>query len=206
MKRKIAMILLTAMTLSLTACGGQEDTNQGSQSSANVEATAEPTEAPATNQITSALELVNTVWAKVPDDNKFPVGGGDSENLSFEGPAVFNVAKTDELDITLGFPAAQADKIDDAASMMNAMMANNFTAGIYRVTDAANVQTVADALKENIMAREWMCGMPEKLMVISVDNYVISVFGINDFIEPFKTAVTESYENVTVLYEEAFVF
>lgn len=214
MKKKIAMMLLTVMTLSLAACGGQNDGNesQSSQPSSSVEESAAPsgdasqessveTPATSTNEIASAVDVLNTVWGNYKDE-KFPVGGGDSANLNFEGPGAFDVTNTEELNVTLGFPAEQVDKIDDAASMMNAMMANNFTAGVYHVTDAANVQAVADAVKATIMEKQWMCGMPEKMIVVSVDNYVISAFGLNAAIDPFKTAISESYENVTVLYEE----
>ena len=69
--------------------------------------------------------------------------------------------------------------------------------------DAGEVQAVADALKENILARQWMCGMPEKMIVVSVDNYVISAFGLSDLIETFKTEIIEAYDIATVLYEES---
>lgn len=190
MKKKIALILLVVMAVCTVACGQQTDTNT------NVEAENKVV-------IENSLEILNTVWGNYAEENKFPVGGGDSANLNFEGPGAFDATNSGELDVTLGFPAAQVDKIDDAASMMNAMMANNFTAGVYRVNDAGNVQAVADALKENILARQWMCGMPEKMIVVSVDNYVISAFGLSDLIETFKTEIMEAYDIATVLYEES---
>lgn len=196
MKKRIAMILVTAMVLSLTACGKTQGGNESVESSSAVAESV-------AIEVVDSLELLNTVWGSYEDANKFPVGGGDSANLNFEGPGKFDAANVEELDVTLGFPAAEADKIDDAASMMNAMMANNFTAGVYRVTDEANVQAVADALKDNILARQWMCGMPEKMVVVSAGNYVISVFGLNDFVDPFVAKVQENYEAATVLYEEA---
>lgn len=209
------MMLLTVMTLSFAACGGSDDTNasQSSQPSSGVEESAAPsgdasqessveTPATSTNEIASAVDILNTVWGSYAEEDKFPVGGGDSANLNFEGPGAFDATNADELNVTLGFPADQVDKIDDAASMMNAMMANNFTAGVYHVTDAANVQAVADAVKANIMAKQWMCGMPEKMIVVSVDNYVVSAFGLGVAVDPFKAKIAENYENVTVLYEE----
>ena len=184
MKKKIAIVLLLVMAVAMVACGKQ---GRGEHKVV----------------IENSLEVLNTVWGSYEEENKFPVGGGDSANLNFEGPATFDAANVGELDVTLGFPATQVEKIDDAASMMNAMMANHFTAGVYRVKEAGDVQAVADALKDNILARQWMCGMPEKMIVISVDNYVISAFGLSDLIETFKTEVAEAYGIATVLYEES---
>jgi len=197
MKKRIAIMLLTVMTMSMVACGkGDTDANAGVGTETGVEENNGV-------EIADSLELLNTVWGNYDEAEKFPVGGGDSANLNFEGPGAFDATNSGELDVTLGFPATHVDKIDDAASMMNAMMANNFTAGVYRVTDAGDVQAVADALKENILARQWMCGMPEKMVVISVDNYVISAFGLSATIDTFKTEIQEAYDVATVLYEES---
>lgn len=196
MKKKIVVLLFAVLALGLVACGKSEN---GSETGS---ASAESSEAPAV-VIADALEILNTVWANYEEADKFPVGGGDSANLNFEGPGKFDAANTAELDVTLGFPEAQAANIDDAASMMNAMMANNFTAGVYHVVEGADVQAIADALKENILNRQWMCGMPEKMVVIAVDDYVISAFGLGDLIDTFRTELQEAYEIAEVLYEES---
>lgn len=195
MKKKLAMLLVAVMTFSFVACGSQNPS--GNEGAAQESEEAEPEVV-----IGSALEVLETVWGGYDEANKFPVGGGDSANMNFEGAAKFDATNADELDVTLGFPAANVSMIDDAASMMNMMMANNFTAGVFHVTDSANVQVVADALKENILARQWMCGMPEQLIIVSVGDYVISAFGLTDAISTFKTEIQEAYSVANVLYEE----
>jgi len=183
MKKLFALVLAGLMMMSVAACSGGTDKE--------------------TVTITDSLEILTTVLEGYDEADLFPVCGGDSANLNFEGPAKFDAANADELDITLGFPAGEVDKIDDAASMMNAMMANNFTAGVFRVTEKDDVEAVAGAIKDSILARQWMCGMPEKLVVISVENYVISAFGLSDLLDTFKAEVAEAYTTSTVLYEEA---
>lgn len=37
------------------------------------------------------------------------------------------------------------------------------------------------------MGRQWMCGFPDKLVVISVDDYLVSVFGNEELVNTFKT-------------------
>lgn len=202
MKKKLAVILVTCMMLSLVGCGNKDNTSE-IENGASEAVTQESTEAMSEATIGSAIEILDTVWGNYAEADKFPVGGGDSANQNFEGPGAFDVTNAEELDVTLGFPAAQAEKIDDAASMMNAMMANNFTAGVYHVKDTSDVQTVADALKENIMSKQWMCGMPEKVVIIAVDDYVISAFGLSDSIDMFKTKLMQNYDTATVMYEES---
>ena len=192
MKRKLAILLIALMTVSITGCSKKEAAEGNNSVQETVKIDAE-----------DSLDLINTVWSNYDEANKFAVGGGDSANLNFEGPGAFDISVTDELDATLGFPTAQAEKIDNAASMMNAMMANNFTAGVYHLKDAASKDEVAGAIKENIMSRQWMCGMPEKMVVISAGDYIISAFGLADVIDTFKAEVVETYDVSEVLFEES---
>lgn len=212
MKKKLLLITMTCMMLSLAGCGNEDDTNDTGNTSTGVatESVVDDDsklegETPDNEVVIGdALEILTTVWGTYEEADKFPVAGGDSANQNFEGPAAFDATNAEELDVTLGFPAAQVENIDDAASMMNAMMANNFTAGVYHVKaeNKEDVEAVATALKDNIMAKQWMCGMPEKMVIIVIDDYVVSAFGLGDTIDVFKTKVTEAYGNAYVLYEE----
>ncbi|MBE5942539.1 MAG: bacteriocin transport accessory protein [Lachnospiraceae bacterium] len=212
MKKKLLLITMTCMMLSLAGCGNEDDTNDTGNTSAGVgtesvvdDASKSEGETPENEVVIGdALEILTTVWGSYEEADKFPVAGGDSANQNFEGPAAFDAANAEELDVTLGFPAAQVDNIDDAASMMNAMMANNFTAGVYHVKaeNKEDVEAVATAVKENVMAKQWMCGMPEKLVIVVIDDYVISAFGLGDTIDTFANKTIETYGNAYVLYEE----
>ena len=184
MKKLLALLLAATMMISVVACG----------SKANEEA-----DAP---QIADALEILTTVWGTYEEAEMFPVGGGDSENLNWEGPGKFNVAAVEELDVTLGLPADLAGQIDDAASMMNAMMANNFTAGVYHLTDASTAEDFTATLKDALLAKQWMCGMPEKVVIITVGDYVVAGYGLADLCETFKTNLTTQYTTATVVCEE----
>lgn len=212
MKKKIALLLLTVMTISLIGCG-EKDTTGGNDDAGNDNTVVEDNVADdtvtddTTNDNASAegaVGILQTIWATYEEDNKFAAGGGDSHNMVMDEPGAFDITNTEELDATLGFPTDYADKIDDAASLMHMMNANTFTGGIYHVTNAEDVTAVADALKENIMNRQWMCGFPETLIIVTVDdNYVISAFGNGEIIETFKNKTTGAFENATVVYEES---
>ncbi len=198
MKKRLFVMMLACVSVALVGCGNQKDTTVENNTSAE-------TKVPENEVVIGdALEVLTTVWGTYEEADKFPVAGGDSANQNFEGPAAFDATNAEELDVTLGFPGAQVENIDDAASMMNAMMANNFTAGVYHVKEESkeDVEAVATAIKDNIMTKQWMCGMPEKMVIIVIDDYVVSAFGLGDTIDVFKTKVMEAYENAFVLYEE----
>ncbi|MBO5373022.1 MAG: bacteriocin transport accessory protein [Lachnospiraceae bacterium] len=191
MKKLLLVMMLCVSMTAFIGCGSKTEDKQ------KAEAVVE----------TSAVEILETVWGSYAEDEKFPIGGGDSANIVMDVPGTFDVANTEELDATLGFPAAQAANIDDAASMMHMMNANTFTGGVYHVTDANEVTAVADALKENIMNRQWMCGFPDTLVIMVVeDSYVVSFFGNAQIVETFKTKVTEAYSNSNIICEESLNF
>ena len=210
MKKKIALLLLTTMAISLVGCGEKDTTENNDtvvEDSIVDDTTDNTDDTDSTDDVVStegAEGVLNAIWATYEEENMFAAGGGDSQNMVMGGPGKFDATNTEELDVTLGFPTDYVDKIDDAASLMHMMNANTFTSGVYHVTNADDVSAVCDALKENIMNRQWMCGFPETLIIVTVDdNYVISAFGNGQIIETFKNKISGVYDNATVVYEES---
>ena len=147
--------------------------------------------------------MLNAVLAVYEENDKFAVAGGDMENAVMDGPGKFDVSKTEELDMTLGLPADQASSLDDAASMVHMMNANTFTGGAYRLKDGTDVDAFADAVKENIKNRQWMCGFPDTLLIIRVDgSYVITAFGNAEIMDTFKANALSALDGAEVLVEE----
>lgn len=194
MKRTIAIILSGLLVIGLIGCGKKADApNAGSETSV-VE----------TVDVTDATDLLTQVWNSYSDADKFPIGGGDYNNIVMDAPGKYDVSMVEDLDAVLGLPQSCASMIDDAASIMHMMNANTFTAGAYHVSDAANQQTVVDSLKENIMNRQWMCGFPDTLIVAKVGGeYVVSAFGNAEIIENFKNKLSETFSITDIVYEES---
>ncbi len=186
MKRIFAVLMAAMLMLSLVACGE----NGGTEST-----------------ITSPVEILNTVWATYAEEEKFPAAGGDmtEENMNMEGPGVYGIEDTEGLDATLGFPAASVSKIDSAASLMHMMNANTFTCGAYHLVNADDKDAVVSELKDNIMNRQWMCGFPDKLVIVSVEDYLVSYFGNGEIVDNFTAKLTTSYTQATVVCEESLV-
>ena len=182
MKKILAFILAAVMVLSLAACA-----DKGSEGGATSPSGAQ------TNQPKSALEILEKVWSKYSTDEKFPATGGSEKHMKDDKPGKFDVSDAEALDFELGFPKAQASEIDDAASLMHMLNQNNFSCGVYHVKDSGNVEALAGKIKENILARQWMCGFPEKLVILSVGNYIVSVFGAAELTDTFTAKLSAEY-------------
>ncbi len=204
MKKTVAILLAVLMLCSLAACASDKP-NDGSVSTDPAPAQSStpsqdpiPAEGPA-----SALEVLNAVWGKYTEDNKFPVFGGviSEDNMS-EEPAKHDISDAEALDNTLGYPAASVDKIDDAASMTHLMNANTFTGAVYHVKNSADVSNVTAALKENIQGRHWICGVPEKLLIATVGDYIVAVFGAEDLVTTFQSNLTAAYSDANIAVNE----
>ena len=190
MKKFLTLLLAAAMTLSLAACGSKTDDNSGNNS-----------------QPASALELLNAVWANYSDDDKFPATGGDYDeaNMTEDAPGNFSVEDGDALDYSLSFPAADASKLSDAASLTHMMNANTFTCGAFHVTSKDDVETVASDLRDAIQSKQWMCGFPDKLVIFTYDQYVVSLYGDEELVNTFRDKFTATYSDSTIAYDEAIL-
>lgn len=197
MKKFAALLLAVAMAFTCVACGGNAG-NAGNGGSATIK---------------DATEILTSTWAKynetVSDDYKFPVGGGNLEN--FELVVMDNAGKCDTslegakdaLSVSFCIPMEAIDMVDDCGNMMNMMMANNFSAAAYHIADKANVETVISGIKEATQNNMWMCGMPDKFIIVTVNgDYVVSAFGNGEVIDYFKAAITAVYGDAAVVSVE----
>ena len=98
-------------------------------------------------------------------------------------------------------PADQAANVDQAASLFHGMMLNNFTCGVFHVTGSA--QDFAKAMVDAVKNNQWMCGMPETMLVSVIGGeYVLMAFGINDAMPPFEAKLAEAYRAAETVANE----
>lgn len=150
-----------------------------------------------------AVDVLTRIWDNYTEDERFSAAGGDYDNSIMNGPGSFDVTNTEGLSTQLIFPAEHAGLIDDAASLMHMMNSNTFTGGVYHVTDTANVQVLADALKDKIENTQWVCGYPDRLIIADIgEGYVLSAFGEEEIMQTFKARLTDTYGDSKILYEQ----
>lgn len=153
--------------------------------------------------VDDALTILNAIWNTYSDEEKFPAAGGDSEHAVDGAPGSFDASNADSLSYLLTFPADDASLIDSAASLVHMMNMNTFTCGAFHVADANNVARLADDLRTTIQAKRWMCGFPDKLVIVTVGQSVLSVYGNEELVNTFRDKLLTSYSAATAVYDEA---
>ncbi len=191
MKRIIALMLAMTLAVSVTACEGNAKDETAEDETAGK----------------TAVNILEDVWAAYEEDEKFAIVGGDYENMVDDAPGSVDISDGEMLDNLLGFPADSAELIYEGASMMHMMNQNTFTAGAYHLANPDHLEKTADALKENILERQWMCGFPDELVIYSVgSSFVVAAFGAEEMIDSFEEHLTESYQSAALLYDEDLTF
>ena len=161
-----------------------------------------PTETPV-EQNTGALSLLTSVWSTYSEDDKFPAGGGDAEHAVDDAPGSFDVSNADSLTYQLTFPSDDVSLIDGAASLVHMMNMNTFTCGAFHVADAGNVSKVADDIRSAVQGKQWMCGFPDKLVIFTTGQYVVSVYGDEDLVNTFRDKFSACHSGAVAVYDEA---
>lgn len=153
--------------------------------------------------VDDALTILNAIWNTYSDEEKFPAAGGDSEHAVDGAPGSFDASNADSLSYLLTFPADDASLIDSAASLVHMTNLNTFTCGAFHVADANNVAKLADDLRTTIQAKHWMCGFPDKLVIVTVGQSVLSVYGNEELVNTFRDKLLASYPTAAAVYDEA---
>ena len=188
-KKIMTLIVTAALLFSFGGCGKNSSSKEEGSESV---------------QVKDALEILTNIWNGYDEDQKFPVAGGDYDNISDNAPGKFDVSNTEALRSIPIVPEEAASMVDDGASMMHAMNANTFTGGAFHLTEAADRGEFTDALKEAVLNNQWMCGFPEEFIVYGVgDEYVVSAFGKSDTIGYFKEQLLKQYPSAEALVEES---
>lgn len=209
--KKIATILTAlALVLSFAACGKTDkkpDSTSDASQTENTTVTTEPTtdtSAPETDAASDPKALLDAIWNNYKEDDKFPAAGGDYDEVNMVDGAPGNVglADADSVEHLTGFPAASIGEIDAAASLFHMMNGNSFTCGAYRVKEGTDVDALAQSIRDAIQGRRWMCGFPDKIVVATVDNYIVSVFGLEDLVDNFRDTMLAVYPATSVVFDE----
>lgn len=203
MKRFFALLLVLTMAMSLFAACGKKD--EPAPTEPENEVTEESTQetAPEVTGPASALEILENIWAKYADEEKFSVMGGNMENAIMDAPGKYDLQYAENLTYNLLVPAERIPDVDQAASMIHAMNANTFTCGAFRVAEGVSAGDFATAMNEAIKGNMWMCGFPERQVIVSLEGgYVVMAFGVNDAMTPFFTHLQEAYPEADVLFDE----
>lgn len=185
-----------------TKSDSKKDETPASKPSEPTKPAETPSETPAA-QDTGALSLLTSVWSTYSEDDKFPAAGGDAEHAVDGAPGSFDVSNADSLTYQLTFPSGDVSLIDGAASLVHMMNLNTFTCGAFHVSDAGNVSTVAADIRSAVQGKQWMCGFPERLVILTSGQYVVSVYGNESLVNTFRDKFVAAHSGASTVYDEA---
>ena len=219
MKKIIALTLaLMMLTMSFVACNKTETPAETTESVENNQTEApvvEETEAAVELPYANALELLNIIFngynATATEDTMLYVAGGNINNFdtcSMEGPAAFVALADEDYDQNLGIPASEVAKIESAASMFNMMNTNVFNSYAVQFKAGTDVDAAIEAIKANVLARQWICGSPEKLVIVKMPgDCIVVVWGAVQFggiVDPYAASISTLVEGTTTVVEHNF--
>ena len=152
----------------------------------------------------SSSDFLNHVWELHGEDERFAIIGGSfsDESVVQDMAGAFSIADPEEVNAMLALPTAEIDKVVNAASIQHMMNTNTFTCSAYELAEGVDTQALADAVKAELDARQWMCGFPDKYIISATDTHFVIMFGAAEIVDNFEAKLEAHDANVTVIYNE----
>lgn len=230
MKKIITALLLVGIVLSVASCGRNK--NKDSSTSSSSSQTAQGTTNSGNGGMAESMgakSFLHSVYGAFLT-NMVPVyeaGSADEVKGYFAGPETETVTEKDEetgeefsyevpknepgavdpsdgenLESQTLFPASSADKLSGAAVFFNLMNQNNGTFAAFEVRNESDIQSLADMMKNKVKNNQWICGFPERYLIMRVGNIMVFSYGLDASLNAFKAAVTTEHADAAVLYDE----
>lgn len=166
-KKLLAGLMVISMLIMVVGCGKKAS---------------ESTE---TSAYKNALEALNAVWNSY--DAGMPVYGGSIESNVPDAPGTLALSDKGAMTSTLLIPEDMQGKVTDAATVIHMMNTNTFT-GVALKLDGISLSDAADAMKESFLANPFVCSIPDKMVIYSVDGYLLYAYGAAEIVDEFAAA------------------
>ena len=190
MKKLIAMLLALAMVFAMTACGTTENKETEPATEVTTEATEEVTEE-VTEEIAEDEEPVMELSAMETLLNSIV----EIQPVEFMGMTVpVDLADADAVKYFTGLDSAES--IKEAAVFEPMMGSIAFSMVAVQVAEGADAEAVAEAMKNGIDTRKWICVEANDLMVSTSNDVALLIMvdsnnGLTaqSFVDAFNTVV-----------------
>ena len=151
---------------------------------------------------TKAVDVLTAIWEAMGAERQPASYGGHISEENMGGPYTYDLSYAEDLAATLLLPEDQMDKVIDAATVVHMLNANSMTAGVLKMKEGTDVQAFAKAVSERISGNQWMCGFPEKMAIIQIDeDYLFVAYGLLELIDPMVDNMDSSW-TVNALYNQ----
>ena len=173
------LALALAASISLAACGGPA--SEGSTSTPAPTATPEASTPEDSSESTGDMGVAEVAepdseLAALVDSiyEAYPV-----ELMMMQTTAI-DLADESWLTYNTGLTAEQAELVDAGVKSESLTGSQAYSLVLLRVKDAADAQTVADAMLENIDPAKWVCVMADQQRVVTFDDKVLFVMASSE--------------------------
>ncbi len=164
---------------------------------------ADPTDAVSGTAQTRCAQILETVWQRYDDTERFAAYGGSIEHAVEDNPGDLAPDNTEELTTRYLIPQDRIDGITEAASLVHLMNSNIFTAAAVRLNDGGQMQAFAGAWRDAVQKNRWICGSPDRLLVVQVEkDILLMVFASEDNVYAFHGKLAAAFPDAVVLFEE----
>ena len=157
-------------------------------------------------EFADTADVINKVVDTYTEENKFFAVGGDIDTPVDGKAGLMNIENTETVNSLLHTNNELLTEVDEVASFVHAMNANTFTSGAFKLKNSSKAGEFAASLKESVLATQWMCGFPEKIIIFNVNggDYVVYAIGNGDAVDYFRTQlVTVMGESAVLVTDEA---
>ena len=155
---------------------------------------------------TGSRQILEDIWAKYAEDERFAVYGGTVDNSVSDGPGDLDMTNVEELTTAYLLPREQVGSVEEGASMVHMMNNNIFTSAVFKLTNTADEKTLLEAWRDNIQQNRWICGQPDRLLMVKVDDsHMLMAFGSTEAMDTFRGKVSALYPNAKTLFDGAVV-
>lgn len=184
MKKILAVILTVTMLCAVfTACGEKGGDN-------NTEVA---------RKYSSSTEAYTEIWNGMSEP--FPSIGGSIDNAVDNNPGLIPNTDKDTMSYTLLIPEDVQGDVEEVSTMMHMMNANTFTGAVLDLKSMDN-KAAAEAIKDQFKNNQFMCGCPDKIVIMSFDGYLAYAFGEKSIIDDFKASAEKL--GATIILEENY--
>ena len=157
-------------------------------------------------EVADSADVINKVLDTYAEDKKFASMGGDMETPVDGKAGLMKLTDTETINYMLHTNDDLVAQTDEIASYVHAMNANTFTSGSFKLKDASTADSFSSSLKDSVLATQWMCGFPEKIVIFNVNGgeYIVYAIGNGEAVDYFKTQLTTVMgESAVLVTEEA---
>jgi predicted nuclease of predicted toxin-antitoxin system len=175
MKRKIAWILLAAMTLSFAACGnktGDSVADDGNITGESTEGVLETSK----NLEGSCADILKKIYKTAKTEDDFFSYTKDYENTEITEDNEEYILGTTDIDFT--------DSVY-SAPMMSSIA---YQCVLLRVSEDQDIDTAKELLKENADPGKWVCVEAESVVVENVGDVILFIMADQDVADAAKEA------------------